>query len=106
MNAYIVEPAYRGDVEHLVMKHYLRRWPGVVTCTMGLLSEDHADYIGVIVFALPPRETAKRYGVTVAWELARLFIEDDTPKNTETWFMARAIAHVRRMRTLPLVTLV
>lgn len=98
MNAYTVETAIRGDVDHLVMKHYLHRWPGVVVCILGLLREDQMGYIGVIVFALPPRETAKRYGVTVAWELARLFIEDGTPKNTETWFMARAIAYVKRAR--------
>ena len=98
MNAYTVEPAVRCDVDHLVMKHYLHRWPGVTVCTLGLLCEDQTAYIGVIVFALPPRETAKRYGVTVAWELARLFIEDATPKNTETWFMSRAIAYVKRAR--------
>lgn len=98
MKAYTVEPAFRGDVDHLVRKHYLGRWPGVVVAIYGLLREDSTAYIGVIVFALPPRETAKRYGVTVAWELARLFIEDGTPKNTETWFMARSIAHIRQSR--------
>lgn len=40
----------------------------------------------------------KRYGVTLAWELARLFIEDVTPKNTETWFVAQAIKHIRKAR--------
>ena len=98
MNAYTVEPASRCDVEGLVRKHYLGRWPGVVVSILGLLAEDHSRYIGVVVFALPPRETAKRYHVSVAWELARLFIEDGTPKNTETWFMARAIAYVKRER--------
>ena len=98
MNAYTVEPAVRRDVDGLIQKHYLHRWPGVTVCILGLLKEDESAYIGVIVFALPPRETAKRYGVNVAWELARLFIEDGTPKNTETWFMARAIAYVKRSR--------
>jgi len=98
MNAYTVEPASRCDVSSLILKHYLGRWPGVVVCILGLLAEDQSAYIGVIVFALPPRETAKRYGVNVAWELARLFIEDGTPKNTETWFMARAISWVKRNR--------
>lgn len=40
--------------------------------------------VGVVVFALPPRETAKRYRVKVAWELARLFILDSEPFNAET----------------------
>ncbi len=98
MRAYTVESAVRKDVDHLIRRHYLGRWPGVCVCTLGLLNEDQSAYIGVIVFALPPRETAKRYGVSVAWELARLFIEDGTPKNTETWFMSRAITHVKRTR--------
>jgi hypothetical protein len=98
VKAYTIVPVSRRDAEHLVFKHYLGRWPGVVVCTLGLLCEDKSTYIGVIVFALPPRETAKRYGVTVAWELARLFIEDGTPKNTETWFVARAISYVKRTR--------
>jgi hypothetical protein len=98
MNAYRVQVAFRSEVERLVRKHYLGRWPGVVVKILGLLAEDQIRYIGVIVFALPPRETAKRYSVTVAWELARLFIEDGTPKNTETWFMARAIAWIKRER--------
>jgi hypothetical protein len=51
--------------------------------------------VGVIVFALPPRETMKRYSVSLAWELARLYIMDSEPFNSETWFMARAIKFVR-----------
>lgn len=93
---YTVAPAPRIDVAHLIQKHYLHRWPGVVVLTLGLSRA--GVFIGVIVFALPPRETAKRYRVTVAWELARLFIEDSTPKNAETWFVARAIAHIKRTR--------
>ncbi len=64
--------------------------------TLALL--DGATPIGVIVFALPPRETFVRYGVSEAWELARLFIEDVTPKNTETWFIARAIRWIQKNR--------
>jgi hypothetical protein len=91
VKTYIVKPATRQDVNHLVQKHYLHRWPGVTVCIVGLLDSELGGWIGTIVFALPPRETAKRYKVGVAWELARLFVEDGTPKNTETWFMSRAI---------------
>jgi hypothetical protein len=92
MKAYIVKPVSRKEADHLVRKHYLHRWPGVAVCIVGLL--DSGSCIGTIVFALPPRETAKRYRVRIAWELARLFIEDGTPKNTETWFMSRAINYL------------
>jgi len=96
-DAYDVGPAARREVDHLIYRHYLRRWPGVVTFVVGLFDQESISFIGAIVFALPPRETAKRYGVGVAWELARLFIEDVTPKNAETWFMARAIKLVKKI---------
>lgn len=86
----------RGPVNELIRKHYLHRWPGVVVCTLALTSKTSA--IGCIVFALPPRETMTRYGVTLAWELARLFIEDVTPKNAETWFVSKAIRWIRKNR--------
>jgi hypothetical protein len=86
----------RQAVDHLVRAHYLHRWPGVVTAILALLNGSRP--IGVIVFALPPREIFTRYGVSEAWELARLFIEDSTPKNTETWFVARAIRWIRNNR--------
>ena len=86
----------RVVVDSLVRRHYLHRWPGVVVCVLGL--EDQVSIIGCLIFALPPRETAKRYGVTLVWELARLFIEDNTPKNAETWFVSRALRWVRKNR--------
>jgi len=52
---------------------------------------------GGIVFALPPRETAKRYG-GVTWELARLWIEDKVPSNAESWLIAQAVRHIRKHR--------
>lgn len=85
----------KHEVDHLVKSHYLGRWPGVVVLRLGLF--DGEEPIGVIVFALPPRETNKRYSATM-WELARLFIIDDTPKNTETWFIARAIKYIKAHR--------
>lgn len=94
--SYGVVKVKRAVVDGLVHKHYLHRWPGVVTCVLALV--DGHSAIGCIVFALPPRETMKRYGVTLAWELARLFIEDTTRSNAETWFMSRAIQWIRKNR--------
>lgn len=96
MNDYKVLPCKRSNVHHLVMKHYLHKWPGVVVKIFGLVKEDWSEIIGTAVFALPPRETAKRYGVAKVWELARLYIIDETPKNTETWFVARSIKQIQR----------
>lgn len=93
MKPYRVMEVGRSAVDHLVRKHYLHSWPGVVTAILAML--DGPTPIGCIVFALPPRETMVRYGGVQTWELARLFIEDVTPKNAETWFVARAIRWIR-----------
>ena len=90
---YSVGPASRTEADPLVLAHYLHRWPGVVVLTLGMWRGPFL--VGVIVFALPPRETMKRYGVSLVWELARLYIMDSEPFNSETWFMARAIKFVR-----------
>ena len=72
--------------------HYLHRMPAVVPCAMALTVDGWVA--GALVWALPPHETAKRYG-DVTWELARLWLRDELPKNSETWFIARCIKHVR-----------
>ena len=90
---YSVGPASRSEADPLVLSHYLKRWPGVVVLTLGMWRGPFI--VGVIVFALPPRETAKRYEVTVCWELARLYVMDTEPFNSETWFMSRAIKFIR-----------
>lgn len=88
-----VSPLSRIDADRMIKQHYLGRWPGVCVCILGLFEGMRA--VGVIVFALPPRETAKRYGGWT-WELARLWIENSVPTNAETYFMAAAIRHVRK----------
>lgn len=93
MKDYQIVKATRAETSHLIYAHYLGKWPGVCVLILALLEESKP--IGVIVFALPPRETCKRYGTQV-WELARLFIEDCTPKNTETWFISRAIRWIQK----------
>lgn len=90
---YSIAPASRYEAEPLVRAHYLKRWPGVTVATLGMWRGPFL--VGVIVFALPPRETMKRYRVKLAWELARLYIMDTEPFNSETWFMAKAIKWVR-----------
>ena len=94
LSLYSIGPANRKEADPLVRTHYLHRWPGVVVSTIGMWRGPLL--VGVIVFALPPRETMKRYNVPLAWELARLFIFDSEPFNSETWFMAKAIRWVRK----------
>ena len=70
MKPYTVMEVGRGAVAHLVKAHYLHRWPGVVTATLALM--DGSEPIGAIVFALPPRETMKRYRRVAIMETASL----------------------------------
>lgn len=92
-----VFPISRGDADWMIRRHYLGRWPGVTVLILGMSYMEPVNIVGVIVFALPPRETAKRYG-GVTWELARLWISDDVPPNAETYLIGAAVRHIRRTR--------
>lgn len=90
---YTVGLVSREEARPLITSHYLHKWPGVVVLTLGLWRG--IVLVGVTVFALPPRETMKRYKVSLAWELARLYILDSEPFNSETWFISRAIRYIK-----------
>jgi len=88
-----VEPVFRHEVDKFIKSHYLGKWPGVCTLVLGLKRE--RKLLGTIVFALPPRETAVRYG-GLTWELARLWISDDVPKNAESYLISQAVRYIRK----------
>lgn len=88
-----VGPISRADADSMIKQHYLGRWPGVCVCLLALRRGGKA--LGVIVFALPPRETMKRYGGET-WELARLWIEETVPTNAETFLIARGVRFIRQ----------
>ena len=88
-----VAPVSRKDADAMIRRHYIGRWPGV--CVLTLALKRGMDLLGVIVFALPPRETSKRYGGET-WELARLWIDDSVPQNGETYLIARAVRYIKR----------
>lgn len=90
-----VRPAVRSDVDWMIRRHYLHKWPGVVVAILALCRDD--EPVGCIVFALPPAATYKRYG-GLTWELARLWVDDSEPTNTESWFIARAVRWVKANR--------
>lgn len=47
------------------------------------------------MYSLPPKETSVRYGGQT-WELSRLFVEDEMPANTETWFISATVKDLRK----------
>lgn len=89
-------PVARSAVDRFIRSHYLGRWPGVVTACLGFTLG--GALVGCCVFALPPRETHRRYGVSLSWELARFYLVDAMPNNAETFFCARAIRYIKRTR--------
>jgi hypothetical protein len=90
-----VEPITRADAAPMIQEHYLGKWPGVCVLTLGLLCCGKPE--GVVIFALPPRETFTRYG-GLTWELARLWVADHIPANAETYLISRAVKYIRRFR--------
>lgn len=73
--------------------HYLGKRPGVVTLAMAM-AEDWRT-VGTIIYALPPPETAIRYG-GLTWEMARLWIDDAVPTNGESWLIGQSVKYIRR----------
>ena len=91
----VVCPVIRTTADWMIRAHYLGKWPGVVVLSLGLWC--FSELRGVCVFALPPRETAKRYG-GITWELARLWVSDSVPKNVETYLISRSVRHIKLNR--------
>lgn len=81
----------RQDLDWMIRRHYLGKWPGVCVLRMALVID--GTLLGTIIFALPPRETMKRYG-GLTWELARLWVDDSVPKNAETWVISQAVRYI------------
>ncbi len=90
-----VRPVSKAEADPCIRAHYLGKWPGVVTLRLGLFREE--QLLGVIIYALPPRESSKRYG-GMTWELARLWLDDAVPKNAETFLISRSARYIRRER--------
>jgi hypothetical protein len=86
-----------ADIRSFIRAHYLHKPPAVITLALAMMHG--CKPVGGVVFALPPQATAKRYG-GVTWELARLYIIDDIPRNGETWLISQAIKFIRRYHSI------
>lgn len=76
----------------VVAHHYLHRAP-VVGFAYGLFDDDRL--LGVVTFGIPPYRTIQKGACpsdpSAVIELNRLWVHDDAPKNTESWFVSRAL---------------
>jgi hypothetical protein len=88
-----VTPARISDVDRFIQAHYLKKRPAVVLLSLQMLC--NGIPMGCIVFSAPPREVDKRYGGTT-WELARLYLLDEVPRNAESWLVSKAVKYIKK----------
>lgn len=81
------------DVDRFLQRHYLRKRPAIVLLSLCVMRSGVP--VGCVVYSAPPREAEKRYGGKT-WELARLYLIDEMPRNSETWAIAQSIRYIRR----------
>lgn len=88
-----IEPVSVAQVDGFVKAHYLRKRPAIVLlCLMLTVKGTPA---GCVIYSAPPMEADKRYGGKT-WELARVYLLDEVPRNAETWLIAQSIKYIRR----------
>ena len=89
-----VIPISRDEALRLVVaNHYLHR-KSAVSYAYGL--DDEGRTVGVVIFGVPASRHLQMGACPAnpdaVIELNRLWVSDDMPRNTETWFIARALA--------------
>lgn len=76
----------------MVEHHYLHRKPSI-SFAVGLY--EAGELIGAVTFGTPPSRhlqmSACPSDPSQVWELNRLWIDDRAPRNTESWFLSRAL---------------
>lgn len=88
-----VRPMSSKEAAALVVeRHYLHRRPPI-SFAFGLYAP---DLLGVVTFGTPGSHhmllSACPENTSFVIELNRLWVSDDAPRNTESWFLARALA--------------
>lgn len=92
----LVEPIDRTQAAALVIEHhYMHRRPPM-SCAFALVRGE--SVVGVATFGVPASRhmqiSACRQRPDAVIELNRLWVSDDLPRNTETWFLSRALRMV------------
>jgi hypothetical protein len=88
-----IEKCSVKDVDAFIQAHYLRKRPAIVLLVLRMLVR--GEPVGMIVYSAPPRESNKRYGGET-WELARLYLIDEVPRNAETWLIGQSVKWIKR----------
>jgi hypothetical protein len=89
-----VESCAVSEVHEFIASHYLHKRPAIVLLCLMMRCDGRP--VGCVVYAAPPREADKRYGGKT-WELARLYLLDEVPRNAETWLIGSSVRYIKRM---------
>jgi len=87
-----IQPCSIKDVLDFVHAHYLRKRPAIVLACLAMMRG--GKKLGCIIYSAPPRECETRYGGKT-WELARLYLHDEIPKNAETWLIGQSVKWIK-----------
>ena len=103
---YIVEPVSRKAIQSFVHKwHYSHDTNGIQQTQCFALFDNLGSFglprmIGAMIYALPSmKSTAAKYNPDnpdKCWELRRLCCIDDTPTNTESYFIGKTLRWLRQ----------
>ena len=98
MKNYTVECVERSTIKNFIEKnHYSKNINGLkVSFCFGLY--DNNNLIGACLFGQLSTTSWKKYSDCEddVLELRRLVLIDNTPKNTESWFIARCINYIKK----------
>ena len=97
---FIIEPVPRSAIQSFVEKwHYSHSTNGVQQTQCFALFDD-MKMIGAMIYALPSmKATAAKYNPINplrCWELRRLCCIDDTPTNTESYFIGSTLRWLKQ----------
>lgn len=98
MGNYVVKHVSRGDIKVFIEdNHYSKNINGLKTSFCFGLYSSNGNLVGACLFGGLSTTSWKKYGESEqdVLELRRLVLLDDTPKNTESWFIARCISHIK-----------
>lgn len=92
-NSCVLRKCSITEVDDFIKAHYLAKRPAIVLLCM--VAERNGNPIGCIVYSAPPKQADVRYGCKT-WELARLYMLDEIPKNAETWMIGRSVRYIKK----------
>lgn len=82
----------RTAADTVVAYHYLHRAP-TISYAFGLFDQERL--LGVVTFGVPASRAVQKGACpsdpNLVLELNRLWVSDEAPKNTESWFVSRAL---------------